>query len=124
VADRCTIVEGSGFDAAPKGDGYLLSCLLHAMNEERALIILRRVRESISADGRLLIVERILPTGDAPHFGKLLDLTMLLVTGGRERTQDDFAELLARASFKLSRVVPLPYVAAGIGLSILEATPC
>jgi hypothetical protein len=67
---------------------------------------------------RLLIVEMVLPPGDAPHPGKILDLAMLALVGGQERTTDEYGDLLARAGFRLERVVPTTTPA-----SIVEATP-
>jgi hypothetical protein len=93
------------------------------MNDERALVALGRVREAIAPRGRVLVIERVLPTGDAPHFGKLLDLTMLVLLGGRERTEAEFRSLYERSGFRLSRVVPLPFFVAGIGLGVVEGEP-
>jgi hypothetical protein len=124
VADRVEIVEGSAFDPLPAGgDGYILSSVLHFMDDTRSLTALRRVRDAIVPSGKLLVVERVIPPGDEPYFGKLLDLTMLVLNGGRERTEVEFGELFMRAGFRLSRVVPLPFFAAGIGLSVVEGLP-
>jgi hypothetical protein len=123
VAERYEFVEGSCFDRLPAADAYWLSCLLHALDDERATAALARVREAIHPEGRLLVVERIVPEGDAPSFAKLLDVTMLVVAGGRERTEAEFASLFQRSGFALRRIVQLPYVPAGIGLGILEARP-
>jgi hypothetical protein len=121
VADRCRIVAGSCYDALPRGgDAYVLSSVLHFMSDEQALVALGRVREAMAVDGRVLVIERILPADDAPHFGKLLDLTMLVLLGGRERTEAEFRALYARSGFRLSRVVPLPFFVAGIGLGVVE----
>ena len=68
--------------------------------------------------GRLLIVEAVLPPGDAPHQGKMMDLLMLTITGGLERTADEFAALLAEAGYRLTRVVPI-----SVHQSMLEAVP-
>jgi hypothetical protein len=75
-------------------------------DEPRALAILRNIHRALPADGRLLLVENVLPEGNAPHFGKLLDLEMLAALGGRERTAAEYAELFAAAGFRLNRVVP------------------
>jgi hypothetical protein len=123
VAGRCEFVERSCFDPLPAADAFWLSCLVHALDDERAAAAFARVREAIHPEGRMLVVERVVPEGDAPSFAKLLDVTMLVVTGGRERTEAEFADLFNRTGFSLRRVAPLPYVPAGIGLSILEARP-
>jgi hypothetical protein len=121
VSDRCTIVAGSGLDPLPQGgDAYMFSSVLHALDDAQAHATLTRVREAIAPSGRVLIVERVLAPGDQPHFGKLVDLVMLLMNGGRERTEREFGELLAGSGFRLERTVPLPFFIAGIDLSIVE----
>jgi hypothetical protein len=67
---------------------------------------------------RLLIVEMVLPSGDAPHPGKMLDVMMLAVTGGQERTEPEYRALLDKAGFRLTRVVPTES-----GVSVVEAFP-
>ena len=67
-----------------------------------------------SIRGRLLIVEMVLPSGDTPHPGKILDMVMLVVPGGQERTQAEYAALLGKAGFRMVRVVP---TANGLALS-------
>lgn len=69
-------------------------------------------------DGRLLLVEMVIPAGDVPHPGKLLDMAMLVVAGGQERTEAEYAALLNRAGFRLCRVVPTESAA-----SVVEAAP-
>jgi hypothetical protein len=69
-------------------------------------------------DGRLLIIEMVLPAGDTPHPGKVLDMVMLVFPGGQERTEAEYDSLLAKAGFRLSRVVPTESAA-----TILEAVP-
>jgi SAM-dependent methyltransferase len=123
VADRCTLVEGSAFDELPQGDGFVMSCVMHALNDESSLQALARIRAAIKPDGRLVIIERIVAPGDAPGLAKTLDLTMLLMNGGKERTETEWHELLSAAGFKLTRIVPLPYFSGGAELAAIEATP-
>lgn len=107
LSRRCEIVAGDFFAAVPSGhDAYVLAHVLHDWDDAQCLSILRRCREAMHRDARLLIVESVLPAGDAPHPGKLLDLVMLTVTGGRERTETEFADLLTAAGLRLVRVVP------------------
>ena len=107
LSTRCETVAGDFFRAAPSGhDIYLLSHVLHDWNDEQAITILKNCRRAIAPTGRLLIVEIVLPPGDAPHHGKLLDLLMLTVPGGLERTAEEFADLLESAGFRLARVIP------------------
>ena len=75
-------------------------------------------REAIKPDGRLLIVETVLPVGDTPHQGKVQDMVMLVVPGGQERTEAEYATLLEKARFRLTRVVPTDSV-----VSVVEAVP-
>ncbi|HEX6289825.1 MAG TPA: methyltransferase, partial [Herpetosiphonaceae bacterium] len=69
-------------------------------------------------DGRLLIVETVLPEGDTPHQGKLQDLVMLVFPGGQERTEKEYEQLLDKAGFRMRRVVPTTSV-----VSIVEGVP-
>lgn len=119
LSDRCDVVAGDFFHEVPFGcDGYILAHVLHDWTDEQALPILHNCRESIASDGRLLIVESVLPPGDAPHQGKMTDLLMMTVTGGVERTAEEFAALLAEADFKLRRIIPI-----SSHQSIVEAAP-
>ncbi len=107
VADRVTIESGSFFEGVPRGhDAYLLSHIVHDWDDVENATILGHVREAMNPGGRLLIVEMVLPEGDEPHMGKMLDMMMLLVPGGEERTPSEYAALLEPNGFKLNRVVP------------------
>ncbi|MBC8107216.1 MAG: methyltransferase [Anaerolineae bacterium] len=107
LTDRITIQPGSFFDSVPAGgDTYLLSHVIHDWNEEQCLTILGNCRRSMNPDSRLLIIEMVLPEGNAPHPGKMLDLMMLVGPGGRERTEQEYAALLGKAGLRLTRVVP------------------
>jgi hypothetical protein len=107
VADRVTIESGSFFENVPAGaDAYLLSHIIHDWSEEQCLTILGNVRRAMNPDGKLLIVEFVLPEGDTPHLGKLADMIMLVIPGGQERTADEYDKLLAKAGFRMTRVVP------------------
>ena len=119
VGDRCTVVEGDFFEAVPPGgDAYVLSHVIHDWDEARCQAILANCRRAMGGRGRLLLVEAVLPPGDVPHPGKLLDLVMLTVAGGRERSEAEYADLLAAAGFTLTRVVPTASQA-----SVIEAVP-
>lgn len=119
VANRCTFVAGDLFKDVPAGcDGYILSHVLHDWNDDESLAILRCCRRAMGPQARLLIVETVLPQGDTPHHGKMLDMLMLTVTGGIERTAEEYERLLATASLKLTRIVPTTTYQ-----SIVEAVP-
>ena len=119
VEDRVTIEAGDFFERVPTGgDAYLLSHVIHDWKEDRCLTILGHCRKAIKPDGRLLIVEMVLPAGDTPHPGKVLDMVMLVFPGGQERTEAEYASLLGKAGFRLSRVVP-----TASAVSVVEAVP-
>lgn len=116
---RLELVTGDFFtDPLPQADGYLLMDVLHDWDDADAARILSAVRKAAHADSCLLIVETLVPEAAGPHFGKSLDITMLAVTGGRERSVAEYAELLARAGFTLRRVLP-----TASHYSIVEAAP-
>ena len=119
VADRVRVEGGSFFDGVPAGaDAIVMSHIIHDWNAEQCQTILGHCRRALKADGRLLIVEMVLPEGDAPHPGKLLDMLMLTVPGGEERTPSQYSVLLDRAGFTMTRVVP-----TASPVSIVEAAP-
>jgi hypothetical protein len=119
VAERVTIEPGDFFERVPDGgDAYLLSHIIHDWNEDQCLRILGHCRNVIRPDGRLLIVETVLPVGDTPHQGKIQDMVMLVLPGGQERTEDEYDSLLGKAAFRLNRVVPTESV-----VSVVEALP-
>ena len=117
VSDRVTIETGDFFKSvAAGGDAYILSHIIHDWNEDQCLTILGHVRKAMNPAGRLLIVEMVIAAGDAPHRGKMLDMTMLVQLGGQERTEAEYALLLSKAGFHLTRVVP-----TNSAVSIVEA---
>jgi len=119
VADRVTIEAGDFFQSVPSGgDAYVLSHILHDWNDDQCIAILGHCRKAMNPGGRLLIVEMVLPHGDAPHPGKILDMVMLVLVGGQERTEDEYARLLEKAGFRLSRIV-----GTQSPVSVVEAVP-
>jgi O-methyltransferase domain/Dimerisation domain len=117
VSDRVTIESGDFFQSVPTGaDAYILSHIIHDWGEDQCLTILGHVRKAMNPAGRLLIVEMVLPPGDTAHPGKMLDMVMLVLTGGRERTESEYGSLLSKADLRLTRVVPTNSAA-----SIVEA---
>ncbi len=119
VADRCTVIGGSFFDSVPSGaDAYLMRHIIHDWNDEQSIAILQNVKKVIAKDGRLLLVEGVIPPGNDPNFGKLLDLTMLVLPGGKERTEDEYRTLLKAGGFQLTRIVP-----TNAEVSVIEGKP-
>jgi len=104
---RCSYVAGDFFTSVPQGaDAYLLCGVIHDWDDNRAITILRNCRQAMTRSGRLLLVDMIVPDAAAPSFSKLLDLNMLVMNGGRERTRVEFCALLSAAGYKLTRIVP------------------
>jgi hypothetical protein len=118
LADRCELAAGDFFERVPAGgDLYLLKRVVHDWDDERASAILRSCRAAMGDRSRLLVIEHILPPGNAPSWGKLLDLQMLVLTpGGRERDEAGFRALLASTGLRLERIIP-----AGPTASLIEA---
>ena len=119
LVDRCQVMGGDFLMSVPKGgDAYIMKHILHDWDDERATQILRNCHRAMPSDGLLLVVDPVIPRGNSPHFGKLLDLEMLVLTPrGRERTRVEFEELLKRSGFRLRCVVP-----TSTHLSIVEGT--
>jgi hypothetical protein len=107
---RCEVVEGNFFDEIPAGaDAYYMQHIIHDWADEPALQILANCRRALEGrkDGRLIIVDSVVPETSEPHFSKILDLEMLLMPGGRERTEREWRELFAKAGFEITRIVPM-----------------
>ena len=105
-AERVRIESGSFFERVPAAaDAYLLSHIIHDWSEEQCLTILRNCRQAMKPEGRVLIIEMVLPSNGQPHPGKMLDLMMLVGPGGRERTELEYATLLTQAGLNLTRIV-------------------
>ena len=119
-AARCAFVEGDFFSDIPSGgDLYVIKKVIHDWDDERALQILTNCRNTMSASGRLLLIEPVVPEGNASSFSKLLDLLMLVWTsGGRERTKAQHEKLLMASGFSLRRVI-----STSSGVDLLEAAP-
>jgi hypothetical protein len=117
LGDRVRAVGGDFFDGVPEADVYFMSTVLHDWRDAEAGEILRSVAKAARPGARLVIVETVLPEGDTPGFAKLVDVVMLGLLGGRERTEAEWTRLLGGAGFTLDRVVPGPAV-----FSIIEAT--
>ena len=103
LGDRIEFVEGSFFESVPEGDVYVLSTILHDWDDERATAILRTIRTAARRDSRLLIVDAVVPPGNEPGGGKWLDLLMLALLAGKERTEAQWRELLTAGGFEPER---------------------
>lgn len=108
LLDRCKLVPGSFFESVPPGgDAYLLQYIIHDWDDVRATQILKNCRQAMGEQGTLLLVERLMPhrVTDSPSTIRL-DLSMLVFTGGRERTQAEYTQLLTAAGFELTKITP------------------
>lgn len=122
--NRCTLAGGDFFQSVPPppspcplplpggegaGEGgsvaYLMRHIIHDWNDEQCRTILRNCRKVVPPSGKLLLIESVIPPGNEPCFAKLLDLTMLAIPGGMERTEAEYRDLLASAGFRLARIV-------------------
>jgi SAM-dependent methyltransferase len=117
LSDRATVVAGDFFEAVPAADVYVMSAVLHDWDDASAVRILRNVAEAARPGARLVLLEGVMPDGDEPHPMKMMDLTMMAMVGGRERTEDEWRRLLAEGRFVLDRVIPGSSV-----FSLIEAT--
>ena len=107
VTDRCEAVAGDFFKAVPEGgDAYVMKWIIHDWEDEKAITILKNCRKHMQANGRVIIVDCVVPDDDEPDFSKTFDLNMLVMTGGKERTRAEFERLLEAAGFKLLRIIP------------------
>jgi SAM-dependent methyltransferase len=119
LANRCEIVGINFFKAIPEGgDAYVMKAVVHDWNDEAAVKILKNCRRAIRQDGKLLLMEYVLKPSNEPDLGRFMDLTMLVLLMGRERTEAEFAALLQAGGFSLTRVIPT----TGL-LSIIESRP-
>jgi hypothetical protein len=119
VADRCTVVEVDFFASVPSdADAYILKSIIHDWDDERALAILKNCRAAMGPNGTLLLAEFVIPPGDTPSLGKFMDLTMMVMAGGQERTETEFRALFEAADFRLTRIVPTRTT-----LSVIEGKP-
>lgn len=118
-APRLQAIGGNFFDAVPAGaDLYILKQILHDWPDEQCLKILRNVRKAMGHSARLYIIEMVLPDDGTPHPGWMSDLMMMVVTGGRERTRNDYAAMLSETGLRLERVIE-----TDSPLSVIEARP-
>jgi len=119
VGDRCSVIEGSFFESVPSGaDAYLFRHIIHDWTDEQSVQILNNCRKVIPNDGKLLIVEAVVPPGNQPSLAKDFDMTMLTFPGGIERTEEEYRSLFEQAGFQLSSITP-----TASAVSVVEGKP-
>ncbi len=117
LADRCVFVEGSFFKSVPKADIYILSHVIHDWTDKQCVSILENCKKA-NPQAKVLFIEMVIPPGDTFHPAKLIDLQMLTLLGGQERTEEEYSNLFNKAGYKLAQILPLQCRA-----SILEGIP-
>jgi hypothetical protein len=115
---RTEFVAGDFFESVPVGDVYVIKKVIHDWDDERAAAILRNCRKAMLPNGKVLVAETLVPPGDEPNEIKSIDVVMLAVTGGLERTEAQYTNLFDAARLRLERVIQTHG-----SISILEASP-
>ena len=106
LASRCEIASGDFFKIVPRADSYVLKSIIHDWDDTRAITILKNCAAAMRGNsGKVILLEFVIDPGNEPSLGKWIDLEMLTMAGGRERTEAEFAELFAKAGLRLARVV-------------------
>jgi hypothetical protein len=105
LSERCQALGGDFFHSVPSADAYLMKHIIHDWADDKATTILRNCRAAAKPGAKLLLVEIVIPPGNEPSPGKLLDLEMLVIASGKERTEAEYAALLDGAGWKLTRIV-------------------
>jgi hypothetical protein len=117
LKDRCEVIGGDFFQEVPAGgNAYIMKFIIHDWDDERASVILKNIHRAMPQGAKLLLVETVVPSGNDPSFSKLIDLQMLVMTGGRERTEAEYAALFASTGFRLNQIVPTESM-----MSVIEA---
>jgi O-methyltransferase domain/Dimerisation domain len=107
VADRCELAAGDFFQSVPEGgDAIIMKWIVHDWNDEQSIAIMKNCHRALPENGKLILIEAVVPEGNEPHFSKFIDLNMLVMTGGRERTEEEFRRLYEASGFRLTRIVP------------------
>jgi ubiquinone/menaquinone biosynthesis C-methylase UbiE len=119
LAERCEVVGGDFFKSVPAGgDAYIMKHIIHDWDDKQAIEILKRIRHATKEDGKLLLVEQVILPGNEPQLGKFSDLIMMIMVGGRERTEEEYGALFAAAGFRLTNIT-----GTQSPVSIIEGVP-
>jgi hypothetical protein len=121
LQNRCGTESGDFFTSVPRGgDAYLMKHIIHDWDDQRAGVILRNIRAALDgvARGKVILIESVIQPGNQADLAKVIDLEMLILPGGRERTADEFAALFASAGFEMTGITPTPSP-----VCVIEARP-
>jgi hypothetical protein len=116
--DRCALEAGSFFESLPAADAYIMKFIIHDWYDPECIKILGQCRKGIRPGGRLLVVDQVVPARNQPGVAKFMDLEMLVLPGGMERTEKEFRDLFAASGFRLERIISMPALQ-----SIIEGVP-
>jgi cyclopropane fatty-acyl-phospholipid synthase-like methyltransferase len=106
LASRCEVVGGNFFESVPEGgDAYVMKSIIHDWDDERAITILKNINKAMRSDGRIFLIETVVPECNRPDFSMLSDVHMMVMTGGCERTTNEYSALFQKSGFALVRVV-------------------
>ncbi len=107
IEQRCEVVSGDFFDGVPPGaDIHVLKQIIHDWSDKECITILRNCHQALKPNGKLLLVEMVIPPDNSPSMAQAMDLNMLVLLTGKERTESQYRELLAAGGFKMERVLP------------------
>jgi hypothetical protein len=107
VGNRVESIAGDFFHSVPPGgDAYILKNIIHDWNDEQSISILKNIQSVMNATSKVLLIELIIPEGNEPSLSKLVDLQMLVTTGGKERTEDEFRRILEASGLRLTKIYP------------------
>ena len=119
LSHRCDLVAGDFFEHVPEGgDAYILKWVLHDWNDERSISLLKNCRRAMLPAAKLCVIEAVIPSGNEPFLHKFMDLNMLVMTGGRERTESEYRTLFEAAGFHLNRIA-----STSLEIAVLEGVP-
>jgi hypothetical protein len=118
LTNRVELVGGDFFESVPSGDALLIKSCLHSFPDDKATQILRVMRRAMSDQATLLVAETVIPAGNDPHYAKLDDVEMLVIAGGSDRDDREYAQLLAAGGFAVQQVT-----ACGDRFTLIEARP-
>ncbi len=106
LTGRCAVCSGDFFKEVPTADAYVMKNIIHDWDDAKATTILKNIHRASPADARVILLEVVIAPGNAPNAGKWLDLEMLLIPGGKERTEEEYRALFAGAGFRVTKFVP------------------